>query len=304
MMLRFVWQFCTPKRVGEMVLRGAALLLAAISLGGLEADAQSNIIVDKVVQLSFKPAEGIFFVSADGNQPMLYSAQFVASSAAPNEWLVGARIPSNPEIRTVEFSLIVWGADQNSALFPPVTWELAEHENFESSDKNLERYVSQRRDLLRSWEVQTRAQEDSLRRLRDDAETIGNFGRILEAQDDLSKTEAQLQDLIRDAGNLQLFLSLARSRSTPRNYLKREFELTQQLSSLTDVAKDAESSEHTRRATGQGDLGKKLAIIESTRMDNLEDLEQRLNEVRRRRQELERKFGVMDEDQYGNVVIH
>jgi hypothetical protein len=150
----------------------------------------------------------------------------------------------------------------------------------------LREYLLKRKQEARSWQTQIDAQDDSLRRLRADADIVADLSRIVEVREDIDRVRQSIRGLQQDQANLEEFLRLARTGPQPRNFASRERQLTKQIVELADVAKGTESGEFSRRSDAEREVQQQLALIEQARGLDLDGLQRELVQLRKLKRDL------------------
>lgn len=268
------------------------LLILPISAHGQSSS--DKILFDKAIELEFTPTAAYFFILfADGTAVRKRATivpPFRSEGSGPGKvkgkWLFGTRAAIPADTNLIENSLLITGDDGRFAFMPP------EERKRDSSDMPLttdalKEHLKSRKEVLRTLETQFVENEKKLRRLRADVDTIADIGKIVEAREETIKIKKELQNLEKDKETLTRSLKLVRSRPNPKNFMRREGELTSQLSQLVDAAKKLESAELSKQSSGESRLKRKLALIEQTRGVDVGELEKRLDSLTRRRLELE-----------------
>lgn len=263
----------------------------------------SYLFIDQIVEVSFPPEEAFFFVDFGDQNIHRYAAILLPprgdekKSASAGQWLVGARIPLPADKTNLNFSIILIGIGNQYAFVAPTTWDLTKRKSLAGSIENLREHLLQRKEVLRSWNVQLQAQESSLKRLQTDAETIADVNKIISVREEAERVIAATQAIDRDLSALRDSLKIAKSLPAPKNYSKREAELTQQLTELAAISKQAESGEFGRRSAAESELQNRLSLLEVTRLDDPDTLREELHNLQKRRSELEIKFGPIEDPQ-------
>lgn len=262
---------------------------------------RTELFLDSVIYPTFVPREVFFFVAFDQGPGARVRGVFVPARIAGERskgWYIGLKIRVPRGKKRVTYSSMTIGPAHSFHVEPAVTRPIDRQDPFGVTGDSLFAHRAQRVEVLRSLEVQLKAQAETIARLRSDAEVIGNLGRIIEAKEELQKVTIERRNVERDIANLQAFLKLARSRPIPKNYVSREGFLTRQISELAEAARVAESNEVSRRSRALADLQRKLGIVESTRYDDYADLERTLARLKKRRAQLERgdDEGTVDEN--------
>ena len=285
---------------------GAALALS-LFLPAKPSVAQGGhtVVLAKSIALDCEPQRGFFFVEIPGAGMRRIEAMFVAGVLQDREsnnrpggdeqiWESGARIESPVPAEDLEFSLLIFGRGGEIRFTAPSKVGDDPATGFLGLADDMRAELVRQKDVLRSWQIQLRGQEDSLRRLRADAEIIGNLGRIVEVKERVAKVNEEIVDAERDIENLQKLLKVAKSRMVPANFSRREGQLTKQIAELADAAKSAELSEHGRRGALQQEFQRKIELVELSRTEDLGALQQELIRLRRQRAALEQGAGEED----------
>jgi len=285
----------------KLLLHGALLLRFMIALG---LQAEEYTLIDRVVQLDFVPRQAIFLVetgaeSFESVQGMIFGLP-QENAGDKKRWILGCKIPRVKTAENALASVLILGENGAFAYAPPVSKGSSDSH----SPAELRERLVQRKAVLQSLRVQATAQDESLRRLRDDADAIGNFGRIIEAQDENKYLIAEEHNLEKDIERLKKFLTLAKEHPQPKNFVRRELELSQQLARLSELSKHVENDELTRRSEAEGDLQRQLEMVEATRFEDISKLQSELQNLRRKRESLGgSESGGGSDDEYGNQRI-
>ncbi len=256
--------------------------------------APTSAMIYRGVDLLFKPEDAFFFVDFGEELPIRIRGAIVPTLVQGSlltdtrSYLVGAKIPLPPGKEVFHFSVLIVGRDNKFFLLADQDQDLQLLAQTPSNTDLLRDKLLQRKEVLKSWLIQTQAQQESLQRLREDASVIGNLSRIVEIKDEVERTNNNIRNLDRDLENQKGFLKLAKARPTPKNYVTREGQLTTQISELAQSAKSAESQEFSRKSKAEGELQRKLAIIEDTRLDDYDDLQRQILRLRQQRVQIEK----------------
>ena len=161
------------------------------------------------------------------------------------------------------------------------------------STSELERDVVIRRKELSDLELQRERQTANLERLQTDADVIANVGRIVDAEDELGAVKS-------DAGRLKASLLAARERlaslralPAPTNYERREAEISGYLNEFSKASQGVHGDVLQRLASAEGEMQKKVALIESTKNEHMDLLHKELANLRRERETIERSRTVV-----------
>jgi len=284
----------------------SALSLALAVFGGSRAWSAAErpgvvIVLKEALQLDFVPEEGFFLVEFEGGGLQRVKAVIVplfrteaqekgSEPGLPGRFLAGARVVASAAEGRLQYSLILVGKSERYAFVGPKEMALGASFAADTLDlvDNLRQQLLRRKENLRSLEVQIRTQEESLGRLRADADVIGDLGRIVEVKEEINKLNEESVGLDKDIQTLERFLKLALSGRSPKNFALRESQLTKQLAELAEAAKAAESGEIRRRSQSEQELQRKLGLVEATRNEDYEELQRTLIHLRKKRLEIER----------------
>ncbi len=262
-----------------------AVLIFFFELG---AQAESRYI-DLAFSFEGTPKDVLFLVEEPEGAMLVAHGLFVpvlAHAGVPKRWRGGALVNGHASNMPIRFYVLVLNSDGKYMRFPENGTATPGETSVRDPDA-LREYLIQRKEVLKSWQMQIQVQEDSLARLRADAEVIGSLGKIVEVQDEIEKTKKSIRDLEGDMENLQYFLKASHSSELPINYAAREAQLTKQIAELAAAAKFAESSELKRSSLTQAELQRKLALVESTRGEDYDGLQRDLLRLRSKRMALQ-----------------
>ena len=260
------------------------------------ANSRGNLILlDRSAPCAFTPLRAYFVVDFGSDRVYKLPAEVMIAdeegrAGKPGLWYFGVGLPIVEGIEVLQHALLVQGEAGNELFLPPRLLSLAGDNTFGASPDALREHLTERKKTLESWRVQLRVQEESLERLRADAEVIGNLGRVAERTEDLERTRAHLAGVQKDMQNLERFLRLASKGAEPKNFVRRRAELTTQLEELARAARDMEAGESSRKSTGEADLHRDVKLVEMTRDENYDALREELAGLRKRRIALEEKY--------------
>lgn len=280
------------------------LLVLSCSLNhacGQNRLAEPEVVVFRTADLRFEPRQAWLFIEfADGEASRLRAVTvplgIFDDQHQTRRWAIGAllKVPSGK--RSLIHSLLISGEKNVHAFLPPQGASIEDLQgNTLSSIEDLRQQLAAKSAILKSWRTQIGAQEESLRRLQADADLIGDIGRIVDVQDEIQRIESEYENLGKDIDNLKNFFALAKNYPEPKNIVRRELELSTQLAELAAAARKVEASETLRRTEASLDTQRKLEMIEATRFDNQDQLQKQLVDLRRRRMELEKRYGSVDQ---------
>lgn len=244
------------------------------------------------VTVSFVPEDVFFLVETPSGTVQRMRAAIVPLNADAGKYIVGVKLKevSNPE--KVFYSVLILGKGNQFESIPLTSYASALEGIPQGSSEALEDYLASRKEVLSSYNLQVQSQEASLRRLRQDADVIGNFGRVMETSDEIERLKMDISNADKSAQTMETLIRLASTMPAPKNAIARETQLTMQLGELAQAAKNAEAAEMSRKAGMEADLRQKLAVVESSRFEDYDALQRQLDELRSQREALEKQRGV------------
>jgi hypothetical protein len=277
------------RRIGRGFVSGIISVAVSFALScavAVRAEA-TEIFIDQVRRLAFPPTEAFFLVSFSDVRVVRVAATLVQLGGKNGDdalnSVVGAvaRIQIPDEIPHLTYSAVFLGTGSRLEFVAPVRVNLHDASQREVSVDTIREELLQHKAVLGSWRMQVQAQEESLKRLRSDAEILGDFGRIIDKREELDRAKSDLANVERDIENLTRFVKLAKTRPAPANQVGREAQLVKQLSEITQVSHAVELTEIRRRSAAEADLQRKLALIEATRQEDLAGLTSELERLKR-----------------------
>lgn len=275
------------------ILLAMLLWATVVPLSARAADVPSALFLSQEISVSFEPDEVYFLLEVGGTAERVKAALITlpnstASTTLPR-YVAGVRLPPEVGAASVRYSVVVIGKGSQFEVIPSRTEDLNSRPAFFGSTDTLHEAIDARKEVLASYRLQIQSQEESLRRLRQDAEVIGNFGRVTEVSDEVSRLKQEIADADKSAEILENALRRVGNASVVKYTVARESQLTRQLSELAEASKNAEAGEISRKALMEADLKDRLAIVESTRFDDFDALQRQLAELRAQRETLERE---------------
>ncbi len=265
----------------------ALIIMAALFSPILVRAQERAVIIDRGVLCPFTPVSADFLLELPG-YALIVPAQVIVPGTKGQKFHVGTAVELPEELSTLQYSLILRGDGGSIKFVPPHILPLSAVRK--RTLEGLRERLAQRKKLLESWRVQERVQHDSLERLREDAEVIGNLGRIAEKAEELKRVRLEIAGTEKDIQNLQRFLKLASKSAEPQNFVKRRAILNQQLEELVKQARAMEAGERERKVTGETKLQRELRLVEETRTDDYDVLRDELSRLRESRKILEEKY--------------
>jgi len=151
---------------------------------------QADSLLTRSVELAFAPKEAYFIVS-EANNVKKIAVQSWADSDNRKYFASYYRGPVELNGKAVKVALIVRGINDECEIFP---FRMQHINNEFETEAILEERLKQYSDKLASWRMQERVQKESLERLRNDADIIGNLGRIADKASLLQRVKMQIKN--------------------------------------------------------------------------------------------------------------
>lgn len=231
------------------------ILLASTVYGDSSQNLEYMIYWD--VACPFVPAKVLFFVAYQDGDLKRISGESVpldTKNGEPPSCFIGTAVPAAADVKELTFSALLVGKGRQFSFVPPIRWSSEVRPEIDSGPDKLRDYLMARKQELQTLRAEGKVKDDELAKLQHDAEIVGNFGRIIDAKEEIFRLKEQIGGLERHIEKLSHQLDLVRAQPAPRNFDRRESELTQQLSELTQLARKAEIDESDRRAKAEAAL--------------------------------------------------
>ncbi len=273
------------------------LLLCAVLLPQFVAAQEHRLLVDFELALSFVPqSASVIVLSGDSFalKPAFIVPPVMSEEEPPagaGKWIFGTRI-SQPEKGNLRYGLIVFGRGGEVAYAPLQGREARDPVDSFQDAEAMRSYIEQRKNRLNAAMSLEAEQESKLRSLRSDVDLIADIGRIVEVREESLTTEQNLSRLDKDTTDLERSLQQVSSYPPPRNFLRRESELSRQVIELGAAAKQAEDRARKAEAGQTETPAQKRELIESVKDENEQALVQKFGTLRRYRMELEAQQNV------------
>ena len=212
------------------------------------------------------------------------SARTASARTASPRTMVGCAFASALDTNGT-ISVLVNRSGQTPSVFGVKAEGLLEYELLHDSEIKAREQLQKQRQVLVSYQVQVKTQEQILKRLRNDADLIGAQQGFNQIEAKFRTSSEDLSALEREIRNLELSTEQIKSQPAAVNGAAREIEITKQLAELAQAARAAEQSQQQTTNTDSA-LAESLRLIEETRFDQPDQIRAELVKMRRRRQEL------------------
>lgn len=164
------------------------------------------------------------------------------------------------------------------------------------SPRELSSRLESARISLTTLEKERVSQAQDLERLQEDADTIANIGRIVDAEDELGAIKNDEQRLTASIAATKAQLAVLKAQSVPANYQRREAELGAFLTNFSRASRDSNSEAFKKLAAAEDEAAKNLALIEESRFEHVDLLQKELISLRKEREAVERSRQVVVAD--------
>lgn len=285
-MINAALSFCRRSAgiIGSFLLCGAVLSLPCVAAE--PPPSLRPVFLSRRVDLGFNPEEIVFLVrDSAGNLRKVRAVAISANNlerhpgeASRGEWLLGTKLHVAPS-ESLSFAALVRGPENQFRLFAADKQDGREAEIRRLGTSELRQLVEDRRVFLANWELQVRSQDEQLRRLRDDADSIANVGRIVDVLEEIESAKQESASIQQHIESMRVFLRQGKLQKAPKSFAVRELELTKQLAELAAVGKGSGAGSKDKASPG-ADVQRKLSLVEETRFDDEEKLRDELSRLR------------------------
>jgi len=258
------------------------MVVAYVACATSAAARPVEVMLDDEVTPPFEPENTFFLLELPGQEVQRVRAvavsPFTSADGQSRSWTVGAEITIPEEVKEFRYSILVVGPAQQFFVASERTWNGAL-----PSIEQLRALLLESKASLQSKEKSLASALADVRRLRADADAIANLGRIVEVEAQMKVARAELESIERDRKNLQDLLTQVKAAPPPKNFARREVELTSQIAELAAAAKSAEAGEVQRVALEQ----RRIAMVDEVATEDLPSLEAELQRLRAEREAIE-----------------
>jgi hypothetical protein len=140
---------------------------------------------------------------------------------------------------------------------------------------------------LRQKEGQVREQKQSLKRLQEDTDAIGKVETLAAAEDTLENLKSDVARLSESLEVIQTRITALRELPPPAMARRREAELVAELKAISVALKTTEADSLKRVSHASRELTSKLELIEATKNEHIDLLQNELRSLIRERESLE-----------------
>ena len=276
------------------ILSSLYFFILSLILGLPSAWAASDTHVIHVdVEASFVPKNAIFFVTLNEQPQLLVQQGLMLPSDSDNDRKVQVAtvLKHSKPVNKINYSVLLMGDDKKFLFHDLPTLVVGSDSLTSISASTLRDYLLGKKGQLSELQVTNEEDGQEIRRLRSDAEVIGNLGRITQRMEEVSIMREQRKQITEDAERLETFIQQAAVQPEPNNFIRRQSQLTSQLEELAQVVQSVEQDESTRRSFSEAQLQRQLALIEETRTASVPELQAQLATLQKASRRLEKQLG-------------
>ena len=270
------------------MIRTAFIILNLIFLSfSVHAEQNSNVtIVGATIDINFIPKSTYILVTnATGKTKKIDTVLVKLTSDTQSEgtlsrYLIGGEL--SEYVDGDQYSILIFGENGAYDFVAPkivapkiVAPEIQDPR--QSSIDELHALVLVKRATLSSRTQQLDDHTLTLKKLRVSAAEVTEIGKIIEIEEETKRVKESSDSLQGDIDTLRTVLQSVKSVPQPYKFEQRKSQLTGQLTEMAQAAVQAEQGVSSRKRSGTADLDKKLSLIDSTRFEDLEELEREYN---------------------------
>lgn len=238
-------------------------------------------LISEEIKLEFSPRESYMFIDSDDGV-LIERASLLPTAAGT--WGIGALVEGDG---VVEASFLVLGEGDRIYGTEPREYTLNSSEFRCLKEDTLQSKLLEEQSLLTKARESANNTSRSLRRIQGDVDLVADLGEIVSVKEKRLQLEEDVGALRRDLEVLKEVFQVVRSQPNPRNFLRRESELTRQIPLLAEGAQLAERGEGIRAQQLEGGLQRRLKAIKEAEGLSKDELFKKLVGLRKYRAELE-----------------
>lgn len=267
--------------------RSLVVCLGALLVSAASAHAQgAPLTVHATVAYTGKPFRAYVVASHVGKIVGLAPALIVDASSEKGADLVGqVLLPEKLADVSVAFVLVDEEGQVSSSLFD---LSLDSQDAGALLSRTALRAVLQEKAVeLKKRETQVRDQEQSLKRIQVDTDKIAQVDRIVDAEEQLDSLRADAKRLSDALAVVEGRMQALKGKAAPALIRRQEAEVSTELNALSVVLKSTEADALKRVSSASQELKSKLGLIENTKNEHIDLLQNELNGLIKQRQALE-----------------
>ncbi|GEM_PF-3982173 len=247
----------------------------------LFSEVLASCLISEEIKLSFAPRESYLFIKSD-ESVLIERASLLPTTAGT--WGIGALVDGTG---VVEASFLVLGESDHVFGTEPKEFILNNKEFRCLSEERLQTRLIEEQKRLEDVRISAANTNKTLRRIQSDVDLVVDLGEIVSVKERRLELEEQVAALKRDLEVLKEVFQVVRNQPNPRNFLRREAELTRQIPLLAEGAQLAERGEGVRAQQLEGGIQRRLRAIKEAEGLSKDELFKKLVGLRKYRAELE-----------------
>ena len=285
-------------RTGVKMLITAVLLTAVVAPQSVEADfLLRRVDLEKTVRIRFPLERVIFLVDSGAGDLSSYNGEYVELPMPQSRfdqsrlWLVTTRLDVPYQVDTINFGVLLLGAEGELVFVPPEKDPLPVESFSEASVAQLRNELLEEQERLLQLKRAFDQQDSEFQALQAKVDKMAGGGELSRLTAEQRVIESRIQRLSLDIAALEASLEVLKREPEPAAVAQQERQLSQQVSELAEAARQAESQEVQRRAQAEIDQQDKLFMLEQAADQSIEQLQQELETLRQRRVNIRRERG-------------
>lgn len=237
--------------------------------------AEGTPVLREMAEISFVPTNALGMVVDESEKVHFLPAVILESGdqvegGTLNSYLIGVDISRvNTNLKFVSVTV----SGEGTAEYVTPIRRIVEQDIIRDKPEEIRAEIKTKSLELGSLETTLNKEVLNLKRLRADAGRIVNLGKIIELEDETKKIKEGADAIERDIAALKISIEAIKDIKEPRRFDNRKVVLTEQLSELAKASLAAEQAMPALKKTSELELDRKFALIQSTRFDDLEELE-------------------------------
>ena len=247
----------------------------------ISSEASASCLISEEIKLNFSPRESYLFIKSD-ESVLIERASLLPTTSGT--WGIGALIDGTG---VVEASFLVLGESDHVFGTEPKEFILNSKEFRCLNEETLHSRLIEVQKTLEDVRQSAANTNKTLRRIQSDVDLVVDLGEIVSVKERRLELEEQVAALKRDLEVLKQVFQVVRNQPNPRNFLRREAELTRQIPILAEGAQLAERGEGARAQQLKGGLQRRLNAIKEAEGLSKDELFKKLVGLRKYRAELE-----------------
>lgn len=245
------------------------------------SQAYARCLISEEIKLSFAPRESYLFVKSEDGV-LIERASLLPTTVGT--WGIGALVDGTG---VVEASFLVLGESDHVFGTEPRDFILDSKEFRCLSEESLQTRLIEEKKKLDAARESAAMTSKTLRRIQSDVDLVADLSEIVSVKERRLELEEQVAALKRDLEILKQVFQVVRNQPNPRNFIRRESELTRQITLLAEGAQAAERGEAARAKQLEGGLQRRLKAIKEAEGLSKDELFRKLVGLRKYRAELE-----------------